>query len=180
MQVRQLEDSANKKALEECQTRVQAIALIHEKLYQYSDYSHVPFSAYARTLVMGIFHAAGLSPPNVALELAIENIALPVDRAIPCGLILNELIMNALKHGFKDGRPGTLRVELVRLETGRLRLAVRDDGAGLPAGLDFNTVGSLGLQLVSTLSEQLGAELEVSGPPGAYFELTFSLGGEVV
>jgi len=173
MQARKLEDRASRDAVEECQTRVQAIALIHEKLYQSKDYERVPFSEYARSLASNVFHAAGVSPSAVSLDLAIEDLVLAVDKAIPCGLVLNELITNALKHGFADGRSGTIRVELARLEDGRLRLAVRDNGIGLPEGVDIWKLDSLGLQLVRTLAEQLDAVLEVDGRAGASFQLTF-------
>ena len=175
MQVRKLDVGANRDALEECQTRVQAIALIHEKLYQSKDYSRVPFSEYARSLATNVFRASGGSFASVTLELAIEDLALAVDRAIPCGLVLNELITNALKHGFRDGREGTIRVELAKLDTGRLRMAVKDNGIGLPRDLDIRSSDSLGLQLICTLSEQLDAELEVNGGGGgASFQLTFA------
>ncbi len=177
MQIRKLDAGANRDALEECQTRVQAIALIHEKLYQSKDYSRVPFSEYARSLATNVFHAAGASLPGVRLELAIEDLSLAVDRAIPCGLVLNELITNALKHGFQHARQGTIRVELAKLDAGRLRMAVKDDGVGLPRGLDIQKSDSLGLQLIYTLSEQLDAELEVSGRNGASFQLIFSAEG---
>lgn len=174
MQLRKLEAGANRDALEECQTRVQAIALIHEKLYQSKDYSLVPFSEYARSLASNVFHATGVSPASVSLELAIADLALAVDRAIPCGLVLNELITNALKHAFKDGRQGTIRVELSKLDQGRLRLTVKDDGVGLPRGFEIRTASSLGLQLICTLAEQLEADLEVdSRGGGTSFQLTF-------
>ncbi|WP_394846452.1 CHASE domain-containing protein [Pendulispora brunnea] len=174
MQVRKLDVGANRDALEECQTRVQAIALIHEKLYQSKDYSRVPFSEYARSLATNVFRATGGAFASVTLELAIDDLALAVDRAIPCGLVLNELITNALKHGFRDGRQGTIRVELAKLDMGRLRLAVKDNGIGLPRDLDIRKSDSLGLQLICTLSEQLDAELEVNGAGGASFQLTFA------
>jgi len=176
MQVRKLEAGSSRDALEQCQTRVLAIALIHEKLYQSKDYSEVHFAEYARSLAASVFHALGVSETQVTLELAIDDVPLGVDRAIPCGLLLNELITNALKHAFPGGRTGTVRVELTRCTGDRLRLVVRDNGVGLPAGVDVQRTGSLGLQLVTTLAEQLEATLEISGEGGATFQLTFSLG----
>ncbi len=173
MQVRKLEAGASREALEECRSRVQAIALIHEKLYQSRDYASVPFSEYAASLAGDVLHAAGINPDAVKLELAIEDLSLAVDRAIPCGLILNELITNALKHAFKAGDGGTLRVELRALDDERLRLAVDDDGVGLPAGFDVRKSTSLGLQLVCMLAQQLDAELEVESTLGTSFRLTF-------
>jgi len=173
MQMRKLEDRSTRDALSECQTRVLAIALIHEKLYQTKDYAHVRFSEYARSLAGNVFHATGTSPHEVSLELAIEDVPLGIDRAIPCGLVVNELISNALKHGFKDLRRGCVRVELVAVEDGKLRLTVQDDGVGLPEGFDIHKVESMGLQLVCTLAEQLDADLVVRSDRGAAFQLTF-------
>ena len=173
MQMRRLEAGTSRDALEACQTRVQTIALIHQTLYQAQDYARVPFSEYAHSLASNVFHATGVSPTKVSLDLAIGDVALPVDKAIPCGLLLNELITNALKHAFNDGRSGTIRVAFGRIEGGRLRLTVSDDGVGLPQGYDVRNSESLGLQLVSTLSDQLDAELEIDGRGGATFQLTF-------
>lgn len=173
MQLRQVGDNDSRGALEECQTRVQAIALIHEKLYQSQDYSRVPFSGYARSLATNVFNATGFTSSAISLDLVIDDLALAVDKAIPCGLILNELITNSLKHGFKDGRSGSVRVELARLPNNRVRLAVRDNGTGLREGMNVKESDTLGLQLVCTLTEQLNGELEVIGQPGASFELTF-------
>jgi PAS domain S-box-containing protein len=176
MQVRKLEPGTSRDALEQCQTRVLAIALIHEKLYQSKDYSEVHFAEYARSLAASVFHALGVSQSEIALELAIDDVPLGVDRAIPCGLLLNELITNSLKHAFPAGRRGTVRVELARIAGDQLRLAIKDDGVGLPAGFEPRRTASLGLQLVTTLAEQLDATLEISGHGGATFQLTFSLG----
>ena len=163
--------------VEECRRRVQTIALIHETLYQSKDYSRVAFSQYVRSLASNVFQTIDVSASKVWLDLAIDNVALAVDKAMPCGLVLNELITNALKHGFTDGRPGTIRVEFSRLEGGRFRLAVKDDGVGLPEGFAIATSESLGLQLVSTLSHQLDAELEVTGREGVSVQLTFTADG---
>jgi PAS domain S-box-containing protein len=176
MQVRKLEHGSSRDALEQCQTRVLAIALIHEKLYQSKDYSEVHFAEYARSLAASVFHALGVSETQVTLELAIDDVPLGVDRAIPCGLLLNELITNALKHAFPGGRAGAVRVALARVAGDRLRLVVSDNGVGLPSGVDVQRTASLGLQLVTTLAEQLDAQLEVRGEGGASFQLTFSLG----
>lgn len=174
MQVRKLTDVASRSALDECQARVQAIALIHEKLYQSKDYSRVPFSEYASSLAASVFHATGVSPGAVSLELDIEVLSLAVDKAIPCGLILNELITNALKHAFPAERVGVIRVELHRLPDAAIRISVADDGVGMPAKFDIEKSSSLGMQLVSTLVEQLEGRLEVSGASGAKFSVTFS------
>jgi PAS domain S-box-containing protein len=173
MQARSLGGGPGRAALLECRARVQAIALIHDKLYQSRDSERVPFSEYTRQLARDVFSTSGVSPQGIRLELAIQDAALAVDRAIPCGLILNELIANALAHGFPDGRQGTIRVELEPRDGGALRLAVIDDGVGLPASFDAARSSSLGLQLVRTLAEQLGAALEIDGSRGTRVILTF-------
>jgi two-component sensor histidine kinase len=172
MQVRSVGDGAGRDALVGCRTRVQAMALIHEQLFQPTDFARVPFSEYARRLAANVFEATGVSAQDVSLELLVEDVALDVDRAIPTGMILNELITNALKHAFPRGRTGTIRVELRQVAAGGFRLAVSDDGVGLPASFDIEHVPSLGLQLLRMLARQLEAALEVHTGGGTSFRLT--------
>jgi PAS domain S-box-containing protein len=175
MQVRQLEDTSSRDALEECQTRVQAIALIHEKLYQSKDYSRVPFSEYARGLAANIFGALGVSNDRIALKLVIQDLSLGVDKAIPCGLILNELITNALKHAFPGNRRGSVQVELHREGSGDIFFSVGDDGVGMPSGFDIDESTSLGMPLVHTLVEQLDGRLEIQSDAGTTFRVHFPM-----
>ena len=126
MQLRKVDSQAARSALEECRNRVLAIALIHEKLYQSKDYGRVPFSDYIRTIAGNVFQSAGISPGVVQLAVQIEPITLPVDKAIPCGLLVNELITNALKHAFPDRREGIVEVALSARE-GKVSLCVKDD-----------------------------------------------------
>ncbi|HXB73678.1 MAG TPA: sensor histidine kinase [Candidatus Acidoferrales bacterium] len=177
MQVRRLRDVSSRDALEECQNRVQAIALIHEKLYQSGDYARVPFSDYARSLAANIFHATGISPENTELSIEFETLSLPVDKAIPCGLILNELITNSLKHAFPNGRPGTVRVQLRATGDGEIELLVGDDGVGMDTGFNIATSNSLGMQLVQTLVEQLEGQLDILHEGGTAFRIKFPLEG---
>lgn len=160
-------------ALAQCKMRVQAIALIHEKLYQSHDYAKVPFAQYVRSLTWTVFRASGIGEDAVTLELDVQDVALAVDKAIPCGLLLSELISNAMRHAFPDGRRGKLTVALTAAPNRTVRLTVRDDGVGLPERFDMRTSTSLGLHLVHTLAKQLDAELTVRRERGASFELTF-------
>jgi PAS domain S-box-containing protein len=176
LQARQVTADA-RGALEECRTRVLAMALIHEKLYQSKDYSRVPFSTYARSLAQNVFHATGLSPSSVELDLNIEELSLPVDKAIPCGLILNELITNASKHAFPGGRSGTVHIELGTTADRLVRLSVTDDGVGLPPNFELDRSGSLGMRLISTLVEQLKGRLQFEPSKGAAFTVTFATEG---
>ena len=170
MQARKLRDVSSRSALAECQNRVLAIALIHEKLYQSRDYAHVPFSDYARGLAANIFNATGVSPDNVKLCVECESLSFSLDKAIPCGLILNELITNALKHAFPNERRGIIRVQM-RSASGMLELQVGDDGVGMNS--DTARSDSLGMQLVQTLVEQLDGQLEVLHDAGTTFRLRF-------
>jgi len=172
MQVRRTHDTSSRNALAECQNRVQAIALIHEKLYQSRDYARVPFSDYARSLAANIFHATGISPANINFSVEFESLSLAVDKAIPCGLILNELISNALKHAFPNERQGTIRVDM-RKAGGQLELSVGDDGVGMKPGFNPATSNSLGMQLVQTLVEQLDGRLEILRESGTTFRIGF-------
>jgi two-component sensor histidine kinase len=171
MQLRKLRDPASRSALEECRNRVHAIALIHQTLYQARDYARVPFSAYAKNLADNILNA-GASPGNVKFEMESESIALVVNKAIPCGLILNELISNALKHAFPNERHGTIRLHLLKAD-GHLEIEVADDGIGMNTNYDPITSSSLGLQLVWTLVEQLHGKVEIIREPGTTFRIRF-------
>lgn len=173
MQLRKLADSPSRVALEECRNRVAAIALIHESLHQAKDYSRVPFSEYAQSLARNIFHVAGTSPNNVKLFVDIESTMLTVDKAVPCGLILNELMTNALNHAFPEDRKGSIHVELKKNGDDRLRLTVRDDGVGLPELPGEDRRDSLGMVLVSALVRQLDGELEIIRDQGTRFHVRF-------
>jgi PAS domain S-box-containing protein len=171
MQVRQMRDTSAIGALHECRTRIEAIALIHEKLYQSSDYARVPFAGYARSLARAVLDASA-SP--IALKFDVDLIDLPVDRAMACGLILNELITNALKHAFPGDRGGTISVEL-RESDGEAILAVTDDGVGLPPGFDPTASNSLGMQLVMMLAEQIEGHLDLARVHGTRVQIAFPM-----
>jgi PAS domain S-box-containing protein len=175
MQVRTLRDDTTRDALQQCRSRVETMAQIHEMLYQSKDYSNVPFGKYAKELVTRVLSASGLSPDGVTIHYEMQNLSLPVDKAIPCALILNELISNALKHAFPKGA-GTIRIELRLLPAERVLLCISDDGVGIPTDFDPARSASLGMQLVVTLAEQLDGRLEIDRGPGAVFRLTFPSG----
>ncbi len=159
--------------LRECQARVQAIALIHEMLYQSKDYLHVPFPEYASRLAKNVFNTAGIASDRISLELHFEQVSLHVDKAVPCGLILNELIMNALKHAFPGDQHGTIWVEMGCLASDWLWLVVRDNGVGIVKDVEILEPRSLGMQLVLALAKQIKAKIEVGQQEGTWFKLTF-------
>ena len=124
-----------------------------------------------------LIHSMTGDERGISCKVAVEGISLPVDLAIPCGLIVNELVTNSLKHAFPDSTRGSIRVDLLRADTGRLELAVEDDGVGLPSGLDVHKASSLGLELVMTFADQLDAEVDVRREHGTSFRFRFNGGG---
>jgi two-component sensor histidine kinase len=175
LQSRSIQDAPTLAVLQESQQRVQAMALIHEKLYQSQDFSRVCFAAYVRTLAAELFGVYQVQSGDVRLKTSVDDLPLTVDQAIPCGLILNELLSNCLKHAFPSGK-GEIRVEF-RLETPRgYLLTVADDGVGVPNHVDFRTTSSLGLRLVRALANQLHGTIDCLCDGGARFELRFPQG----
>jgi PAS domain S-box-containing protein len=174
LQLGRMEQGRSYDALQECSLRVLAIAHIHEQLYISKDFANVPFSEYAHNLAAIVMRTTGVSPERVKLALDLEPISVAVDVAIPCGLVLNELITNAVKHAFPGERSGAVRVEIGPHDSGRLMLAVSDDGVGLPATFDFARSESLGVQLIQTLAAQVDGDFSfTTGPTGSRFQLLF-------
>jgi two-component sensor histidine kinase len=165
-------EAREEEALRQCQGRVLTIARVHELLYRADDASRIPLADYVESLVAGIDDIAALRP-RVTIETNVDDLLLSVESGGPCGLILNELITNALKHGFVDERSGTIRVSACRLHPSELTLEVSDDGVGLPENFDPNQSGSLGLTITRRLASQLNGKLEITRAPRTTFRVTF-------
>jgi two-component sensor histidine kinase len=159
------------------QARIRAMALVHEKLYQAKDLTRISFSDYVQELVAELFSSYGVSPDRIHLKLDVDvkGDALPVDTAVPCGLIVNELLSNAVKYAFPEGREGEVRVGLHPLAAGRYRLVVADNGIGLPRDFNIAEAQTLGLRLVYSLCrEQLKGTVETTFTQGSTeFRITF-------
>ncbi|WP_304412236.1 PAS domain S-box protein [Kamptonema formosum] len=155
--------------------RVRSMALIHEKLYQSQNLAQIDAADYIPNLVSNLFRSYSVSSQDINLKIEVESIWLDVDTAIPCGLMMNELVSNALKYAFPCGGAGEILVKFFRTGEGQCCMIVRDDGAGMPADFDLEEAESLGLQLVWNLTGQLGGEIEVSSPAdgGTFFKITF-------
>ena len=171
LQATYITDNQVRNIFSESRDRVKSMALIHEKLYDSMNLARINFSEYTRSLAAGIFRSYNTSPRRIRLEVAIDELFFGVDTAIPCGLILNELISNSLKHAFPEERKGIISISLAAEEEGGLKLVVGDDGIDFPAGLDFRTAGSLGLRLVNMLVSQLHGRIEKLPGPGAVFSI---------
>ena len=147
------------RVLRESQNRVKSMALIHEKLYQSRNLAVIDFGEYVRELSTQIFRSYGMTLNKVSLQVDVESVALGVDRAIPCGIIVNELVSNALKYAFPNGNFGRVTLGLRELPSGRVELQIGDNGVGIPEIVDVKTAETLGLSLVRMLTEQIQGTL---------------------
>lgn len=163
-------------ALAEGQRRIDSIALVHEQLYGSRNLSAVNLARYTEALIPELCRASGVGE-RVAVALELADVELGPERAIPCGLVLSELVTNAFKHAFPGERSGTLQVAIEKLPASKLRLTVKDDGIGLDREFPPRREGSLGLDLVAIFAKQLDAEIVVERAAGTSFSLTFTEGG---
>jgi len=173
LQRRFVSDPGIVQVLEESQNRIATMSFIHESLYRATDFSSIGFSEYLQRLAGNLMTSYARRDCRVELHTELEPVFLNLDQAIPCGLIVNELLSNAMKYAFVGRAAGvvTLRVGQV---AGRVQIEVRDDGVGLPEGFDWKTHDSLGMYLVQALIEQLDGELEIGKGPGSSFLVSFT------
>jgi PAS domain S-box-containing protein len=173
MQAGLLNDERASAALNNSQQRILSMALIHELLYRDDSMDQIDFGEYTRSLVDELCAAYADASGLVGKCLSTSRVLLNADQAIPCGLILNELLTNAFKYAYPDGETGEVRVDLKETPSGLVTLTVSDQGVGLPEGVDWNTSKSLGLPIVDVLTQQLRGTLTVGSPPGASFIIEF-------
>ena len=173
LQSRNIDDGRARDILKESRNRVRAMALIHEQLYQSEDLMRIPFGRHIRKLTSDLYQTYQVDSGHVTLDITAGDILLGIDMAIPCGLIINELVSNSLKHAFPAGVPGEILIALEVDQERNFALTVSDNGVGIPDGLDLRNAESLGMQLVSSLADQLGATVEIDGSRGTRFTITF-------
>jgi two-component sensor histidine kinase/ABC-type uncharacterized transport system substrate-binding protein len=166
-----VEEENARAALMESDSRVRSMALIHERLYEEKDFSAIDFGEYARALADQIAMNYADGTGRVALEVEADATPIALDRSVPLGLLLNELLTNAYKYAFPDGRTGTIRVAFRAAADGGYRLSIGDDGVGLPDTVDVEEPRSLGLQLVRVLADQAGAKIAVDRSAGTRFDI---------
>jgi len=173
LQSSRIKDPAVAELFADSRNRVRSMALVHENLYRAGNFAKIPMANHIRALCAELTRA--YSSPGCPIEVVIEvgDLHLDMNRAVACGLIVNELVSNALKHAFPAGHPGRVQVCIEALGAGRHVLRVQDDGSGLPEGFDFGRADSLGLQLVGDLTRQLRGTLCVLKDPGTTFAITF-------
>ncbi|MFP4642602.1 MAG: histidine kinase N-terminal 7TM domain-containing protein [Dehalococcoidia bacterium] len=171
-QGRQVQDDTLKQTLKESENRVLSMSLIHEKLYHSEDLANINFQEFIRTISRSLVRSFGTA--NVTLKPDIEDIQLPVDTAIPCGMIVNELVSNALKYAFPEGQEGEVEIALHRIGDSEVELMVRDNGVGMPEDIDIRNTDTLGMDLVVMLAEkQLDGKLELDKSEGTEFRIRF-------
>jgi PAS domain S-box-containing protein len=168
-------DQPTSEMFRESQQRVRSMALVHETLYRAQDLARIDFAEYVQSLTASLARSYGRPEISVALKGERSSVFLGVDKAVPCGLIVNELVSNALKHAFPKGRKGEVCVTLQGDSGLQLTLDVSDDGVGFPARLDFRNTTSLGLQLVNTLTEQLQGTIALQNYGGTTFQIQFPI-----
>ena len=162
--------------LRESQNRVLSMALIHQTLYQSKNFADVDFGMFFDSLIPALITSYGIDSDRIGVSVEASDIRLPIGAAIPCGLIVNELVSNAFKHAFPDDRSGTITIRMGAGGEDRVALAVIDDGIGLPDGIDMQNIPTLGLQMVTLLTDQLGGEISVQAREPTEFKLLLSVG----
>jgi two-component sensor histidine kinase len=175
IQASYIHDEDTRNVLAESRSRVKSMALIHESLYRSESLARVNFADYIRNLIKALFSSYNVDKKRIRHNLNLEEVLLEIDQAIPCGLILNELVTNCLKHAFPEGRNGEIQIELLSLND-MVVLAVKDNGIGLPKGFEPKSTKSMGLKIVHMLVKQLKGSLEINPSKGTEFRITFPIG----
>jgi two-component sensor histidine kinase len=173
IQAKSIHDPAAFELFRESQNRVRSIAVVHQKLHKSKDLAHIDFSEYIRDLVTPLFHTYGVNGSKVALQMDVGKILLGIDTAIPCGLIINELVTNSLKYAFPEDHKGTIGIELHATGPREYLLTVQDSGGRFPRGLDLKTTTSAGMQIVTALVKQLDGQLDLLRDGTTAFRITF-------
>jgi two-component sensor histidine kinase len=168
-------DERLREAFTETESRIMSMSLVHEKLYESSDLSHIDLKTYVEDLAGRLFSNYNLDDDRVSLELELGDVLVQTDTAVSCGLIINELVSNSLKYAFPDGRRGTIRIELGPAESSGIRLVFSDDGVGLPEGFDIERDGNLGMKIVMSLARgRLKARAATRSDAGLSFVMEFA------
>lgn len=174
LQANAIQDPNILSSFKDSQNRVRAMALIHERLYQSHSLAKIYFPEYVRKLTSDVLRSYNFASSTIRIYSNITDVELKVDTVIPCGLIINELVSNAIKYAFPTQTNGEIRIAFIEQAADRYQLIVQDNGIGLPEGFDFHNTASLGLQLVCALTEQLQGTIVLNNSNGTAFTITFS------
>ena len=175
LQSAKLDNPELKESFKDCISRVFSMVLVHERLYKSKDFAKVDMKQYGEQMTREILNTFA-NPPNITVKLKIDNIEIGIDTAIPCGMILNELVTNALKYAFPENRDGVVTITMSRTND-ECTLLVEDNGIGIPGEINIIGAETLGFQLIDMLTSQLSGQCSVSSKTGTAFRITFPLGG---
>lgn len=175
LQIDYIHDEKTREVFVISRSRIKSMALIHEQLYQSQDLARVNFAEYVESLTTHLRESYGHSASRIRIRHQLAPVVLALETAIPCGLIINELVSNALKYAFPDGRSGEIWVGLQRIGDEQLSLQVKDNGVGLSATVDLHQPQSLGMSLVQTLTKQIQGDLQFHTEQGMGITITFSV-----
>ena len=166
-------ESTTDDVFKDIESRIRSMALIHEKLYQSKDYAHIELGQYIRDLAMSLYNTYQADLSRIKLDSSIEVQNFDIDTAIPCGLILNELISNSIKHAFPENRSGYIYVSMKNLDNNTIELAVKDNGIGMHPDKHRKRDESMGMLLIDTLARQLKGTLTIESDHGTTFRIIF-------
>ncbi|MBS3818850.1 PAS domain S-box protein [bacterium] len=175
---RRVKDEESLRILRESQNRIRSMALIHEKLYKSKDLGHINFAYYVQSLITHLYHTFNLSPSRVRLKTDVEEVNLDIHTAIPCALLLNELVSNVLQHAFPEGRKGELTVQMKKEKEENVFLMVADNGVGIPQDMDVENPDSFGLKLIQDLVTQLKGKIQFERHQGTTVKVRFGGGSK--
>ena len=172
MQARKATDAKVKEVLTESQNRVKSIALVHEKLYQSRSLDRIEYGDYLTKVVTHLFESFNANPAQIGWKVDAKDVYVSIEQAVPCSLILNEMITNSLKYAFPGGRKGHIAISFA-LNDNNYTLDYRDDGVGVPPGANLERAGSLGMQLINGLTRQLDGKIAVDTTAGVHYTIIF-------
>jgi len=173
LQANQIRDRETAQVFRDSQSRVKAMSLVHERLYQSSDLARIDFAGYVEDVTRHLLRSYQSGPRGVRLKVDVDPVSFNIDTAIPCALIINELVSNSLKYAFPNGKDGEINIRLNQTETEDLNLCISDNGIGFPANVSWEKTDSLGLQLVRSLTDQLNGSIKCQLDRGAQFDIRF-------
>jgi len=173
LQARNIKDEKTLKMFVDTQNRVKTMSLVHEKLYQTKDLSHIDFSGYARSLMSLLFGSFNVNPRTISIKFDLEKVVLSVKTAIPLGLIISEIVSNSLKYAFPNGKVGEIALKLRRIKGDNYLLNISDNGTGLPEKIGLESSGSLGMHLIKSLTTQIHGSVSLESKNGTSFMIRF-------
>lgn len=184
LQSERIEDKQLHDIFLESQNRIKSMALIHEELYISKDLTSIEFYHITRNLISSIMRSYEIGPGRITVNMTGNEVLLDVNKAVPCGLIINELVSNSLNHAFPEGKKGELKISMCKVEgpsladgqmRSKMELIISDNGVGLPEDMDFKSTKTLGLELINTLVQQLNGTIELNRTKGAEFKIVFDV-----